>query len=290
MATSRVQLRELLGQDPEAFIRQSLLDQLAVLHVMTDQELLGENPESLHDFRVAVRTLRTRLKFYEPYFKNSAKIAGWLRELKWLDAQIQPLRELEVQIELFDEITQDTLQKFASKATKHKALTKRFLALRVELARPLFATRQKMQFALMSERKHRLLTVVKTGLLLAEIKPKKVLTLEATLMAKLSKRTDRLQQLTSNPNFANQNFKQLHAARLNFKRTRYLAEAMGLASKPFADSQTLLGEINDLANLASWIRAKTAMQARLRKPISLVEENIQAKILASRQNLLAVSG
>lgn len=265
MSTSRMELREILGQDPEAFVRQSLLDELAVLHVMTDQELLAENPESLHEFRVAVRTLRTRLKFYEPFFKNRSKITGWLKELKWLDSQIQPLRELEVQIALFEEITQDKLQNLVSKPGKYQDLKKHFMSLKADLSKPLFETRQKMQFALLSQRKHRLLADIKTGLLLAEMKPNKVLKLEEMLTSKLTKRSNQLQKLTSKPKFVKQGFKKLHAVRLSYKRTRYLAEALGLPSKNFADGQELLGAINDLANLGSWLRARASTMRRNRR-------------------------
>jgi len=260
-----MELREILGQDPEAFVRQSLLDELAVLHVMTDQELLAENPESLHEFRVAVRTLRTRLKFYEPFFKNRSKITGWLKELKWLDSQIQPLRELEVQISLFEEITQDKLQNLVSKPGKYQDLKKHFMSLKADLSKPLFETRQKMQFALLSQRKHRLLADIKTGLLLAEMKPNKVLKLEEMLASKLTKRSNQLQKLTSKPKFVKQSYKKLHAVRLSYKRTRYLAEALGLPSKNFADGQELLGAINDLANLGSWLRARASTMRRNRR-------------------------
>jgi len=260
-----MELREILGQDPEAFVRQSLLDELAVLHVMTDQELLAENPESLHEFRVSVRTLRTRLKFYEPFFKNRSKITGWLKELKWLDSQIQPLRELEVQISLFEEITQDKLQNLVSKPSKYQDLKKHFMSLKADLSKPLFETRQKMQFALLSQRKHRLLADIKTGLLLAEMKPNKVLKLEEMLTSKLTKRSNQLQKLTSKPKFVKQSFKKLHAVRLSYKRTRYLAEALGLPSKNFADGQELLGAINDLANLGSWLRARASTMRRNRR-------------------------
>ena len=282
VSTSRVHLRELLGQDPEAFVRQSLLDELAVLHVMTDQELLGENPESLHEFRVAVRTLRTRLKFYEPFFKNRAKINHWLKELKWLDSRIQPLRELEVQISLFDEIAQDTLQIFVAKPAKHQELKKRLGVLRAELCKPMFETRQKMQFALLSERKHHLLANIKTGLLLAQIKPKRVFELEALLMKELAKRVDQLQKMTDKPNFAKLSFKKLHVARLRFKRARYLAEAMGLSSKTFADSQTLLGAINDLANLDIWVRSRMATLGRKRKLMGAFIAEIDSRLKEKR--------
>jgi len=209
--------------------------------------------------------LRTRLKFYEPFFKNRSKITGWLKELKWLDSQIQPLRELEVRISLFEEITQDKLQNLVSKPGKYQDLKKHFMSLKADLSKPLFETRQKMQFALLSQRKHRLLADIKTGLLLAEMKPNKVLKLEEMLASKLTKRSNQLQKLTSKPKFVKQSYKKLHAVRLSYKRTRYLAEALGLPSKNFADGQELLGAINDLANLGSWMRARASTMRRNRR-------------------------
>jgi CHAD domain-containing protein len=257
---------------------------------MTDQELLAENPEALHEFRVAVRTLRTRLKFYAPFFRNSAKIARWLKELKWLDAQIQPLRELEVQIEIFDEITQDKLQNLVSKPGKHQDLKKKFAALRVELTKPLFDTRQKMQFALLSARKHQLIADIKTGLLLAQMKPKKLLDLEATLALELTRRAEKLEKLISKPKFAKQSFKKLHVARLSYKRTRYLAEALGLPSKTFADGQDVLGEINDLAHLVAWLRARVAKTRRNRRLLLSLIITIDGRIDEKRVDLETFKG
>ena len=255
MARSR-DVRNLLGEDPEAFLRQSLLEPLAVLHVLTEDELLGENPEPLHDFRVAIRTLRSRLKFFEPYFARQSQISKWLVELAWLDKQIQPLRDLDVQRAMLEGIALDTLQNLVSKPAKYQKYKMTVLALQAELADTSKTARAKAFKTLTSARKNRLLTAIKTGLLLEAVKPKRITALSADLNQKMQGCTQAIEKALSAKQLVGASYKKLHKLRLDCKKARYLAEAMGEESKLFVKAQTLLGEVNDLSILDAWLKAR----------------------------------
>ena len=58
---------------------------------------LGEDPEELHDMRVATRRMRAAMKVFEGALPERAK---WLREeLRWLAGALGDVRDLDVQIE-----------------------------------------------------------------------------------------------------------------------------------------------------------------------------------------------
>jgi CHAD domain-containing protein len=264
---NRGDLRKLLIDDPEAFVRHSLLEQLAVLHVTSDEDLLGDNPEMLHDFRVAIRTLRSRLSFFAPYFKKPAVVAAWAAELKWLDNQLQGLRDIDVQIALLEVIAADRLQNLVSKPARYQAYKLQVLALKKELEIAAGPARLKVAAAVRSKRKQKLLTEVKKGLLLVDVKPKRISRLGNELNALLETQIRQISRKTRKPKFAEQSTTKLHSLRLDCKRTRYLAETLGHASQKIAYAQTLLGQINDLAILNSWLKARIFNRRRDRKVI-----------------------
>ena len=257
--------RRLLGEDPEAFVRKSLLDQLAVLHVVTNAELLGDDPEAIHDFRVAIRTLRSNLAVFAPYFKKPAKIAAWAKELKWLDGYIQNLRDIEVRVELLGLVAEDKLQNLISKPGQFQAYRKQVLTLQAGFGAGSIAARTKLAKALGSERKTKLFAEISSGLLLAELKQKKIKHLSHDLHALSSERVLAVFAKLAISQQQPQSYKKLHSLRLECKRARYLAEAIGSDARALAAAQDLLGQINDLATLNSWLKARLLGRRRQRK-------------------------
>jgi CHAD domain-containing protein len=59
---------------------------------------LGEDPEALHDMRVAVRRMRAALRLYDRYLPEEVRVLG--PELKWLGGVLGEVRDLDVQLEL----------------------------------------------------------------------------------------------------------------------------------------------------------------------------------------------
>jgi triphosphatase len=66
---------------------------------------LGEDPEELHDMRVPTRRMRAAMKVFEEALPEQA---GWLRdELRWVAHALGEVRDLDVQIEQFQDWKQE---------------------------------------------------------------------------------------------------------------------------------------------------------------------------------------
>jgi CHAD domain-containing protein len=71
--------------------------QLAVLHAKEAGTRLGEDPEELHDMRVATRRLRAALSLFEGVLPVRAQV--FRAELGWLARLLGAVRDLDVQLE-----------------------------------------------------------------------------------------------------------------------------------------------------------------------------------------------
>ena len=87
---------ELLGQPAPAAVRLIATSYLGAATAALDR--LGRDPQALHDFRVAVRRLRTLLRAYRPWLKRTAS-KKVLRRLRALGRATNAGRDAEVQIE-----------------------------------------------------------------------------------------------------------------------------------------------------------------------------------------------
>jgi hypothetical protein len=70
MPTGRIEIRKLLGEDPEGFVRQNILDELSVIKAMSDQELLGSASNSLKNLPKRWRTFESNLGFSKTVLKT----------------------------------------------------------------------------------------------------------------------------------------------------------------------------------------------------------------------------
>lgn len=75
---------------------------------------LGEDPEALHDMRVASRRLRAVLRFLAPAFADRAR-AHLRGELRWLGKVLSPVRDCDVQLE--------TLQRYEAQVSAERRRT-----------------------------------------------------------------------------------------------------------------------------------------------------------------------
>ena len=286
---NRVDIRKLLAEEPETFLRQSMLEQLAVLHVISNDELIAGDAEVIHDFRVAIRTLRTRLKFFRPYFKKPAQIKYWSKELRWLDKHIQNARDVEVQIETLDFVATEKLESLVSKPSKYHQFRNHFVALRAELSEQSKTSRRNLDAALTSDRKQKLFDEFKTGLLRSEVKAKRILELESQLHAKLATQLSKINEKFDRPNFYQKNAQELHAVRLEFKSARYLAESIGIESRELADAQNLLGHINDLSALHDWLEKHLFSEGNDRKTVLALAMSTSRLLQIHRVELSEIS-
>ncbi len=67
---------------------------------------LGDDPEELHDMRVALRRLRAAIQLFEPFLPDA--VLEWRDELRWVAALLGEVRDLDVQLEQLDAWRHDT--------------------------------------------------------------------------------------------------------------------------------------------------------------------------------------
>jgi CHAD domain-containing protein len=225
-AMMRAQLEQILEHDPGA--------------------RLGDDPEDVHQLRVATRRLRAVLRAARPV------IAGaWgeeLREeLRWLGGALGPVRDLDV---LIDELAADAS---SLEEGDHQALAPVFAALAEERD----AARRALLEALESERYVSLLERIE------ETAAAPGLVAETTALrdlwrAELRRLRKRMRRLPDEPAD-----KELHAARIAVKRARYAAELaepeLGATGRRFVARakalQDVLGEHQDAVVAEERVRA-----------------------------------
>ena len=89
---------ELMERSPEETARLLALSFLEDAAKALESLAKGEDPEALHDFRVALRRLRSSSRAYRPYLKGSlSKKVG--KRLKALASSTNKARDTEVQID-----------------------------------------------------------------------------------------------------------------------------------------------------------------------------------------------
>ena len=93
---TRIDATMSLGEVAFAVLRR----QFAALRAHEPGTRIGEDPEELHDMRVATRRMRAAIKVFEGALPERAK---WLREeLRWLAQVLGEVRDLDVQEERFE--------------------------------------------------------------------------------------------------------------------------------------------------------------------------------------------
>lgn len=213
--------------------------------------VLDEDPEAVHQARVATRRLRSNMRTFGPLLDDT-----WRRalgeELRWLAGLMQPIRDADVML--------DTLESAArtldlSRTTPEPILA-RLLVERQE-------AREELLAMLQSERADRLLDRVIAASASPQVRddardmaPRELRSLARRAEGRLGRVASRVDAATS-PD-------ELHRMRIMAKRARYAAEAVaGYGGKPvkrlarrLAALQDVLGDYNDAVVAAEWLRAR----------------------------------
>jgi CHAD domain-containing protein len=205
-------------------LRELIDEQVRELLVQGEVALADEDPEGVHQLRVAVRRLRAVLK--------SWSVGGELRaELRWFFGELGPVRDLDV---LLDRFRADTA---GFSADELAAVERLLTGLVAERER----ARRRAAKALRSKRHARLLTALGA----ATPGPR---TTTVDPVAEIAKPHRRLRAAVKamGPDPADQ---ELHDLRILGKKLRYAAELAGKAAKPLVKAtkelQDLLGEHQD---------------------------------------------
>jgi CHAD domain-containing protein len=212
---------------------------------------VGDDPESVHQARVATRRLRSHLRTFQPLLQEE-----WARELRdelgWLADQLGRVRDAEV---LLEHLREEAQRLPAEDARPAAALLGR---LRETVARE----KEGLRATIGGERYVRLLDRLveaaerpalseEAGLPAAEVLPARVRKAWRSLRREV-------RQLGAEPEDA-----ELHRCRILAKRVRYAAEVTAPAVGPDAERmakaaaglQTVLGEHQDAVVAQGWLRA-----------------------------------
>ena len=219
--------------------------------------VVGEDPEAVHQARVATRRLRSDLHTFRDYFDERWAI-DLRAELQWLGSELGAVRDLEV--------LRDRLRAHSASLPRNEADAASRAIRRLDADRE--AARTEMLAALKTVR---YLDLRRTMLAGSEHPPVVKATDKAAVeevapvvrspWKKLASEVDKLGE--SPPDDA------LHAVRIRAKRCRYAAEAtvpaFGKVAKRFADAvakvQDVLGEHQDAVVAREWL-AKTAPECQ----------------------------
>jgi CHAD domain-containing protein len=237
-----------------AVVRRAIASSVARLMRYDPALRVSDDPEDVHQARVATRRLRSDLRTFAPLIEP-----GWAGELsdelRWLAAELGAVRDAEVLLERLRAATGRLPAEDAPSGMAVASLLEAEVA--SGRARLLAAIREDRYFALLD----RLVEAARSPSLteLAEAPAAEVLpALLAVPWSRLRRDAGRLRP--DSPD------EELHAARIRAKRCRYAAEAAAPVSGPaysafaktVAGLQEVLGDHQDAVIAARWLRERAS--------------------------------
>jgi CHAD domain-containing protein len=121
-------------------VAEILLEQLAIIRANVAGSIAGENPDPLHDLRVALRRTRTLLKGYPGVF-TPVDLERFKREFKELQTITGPARDYDVLIADLDDFAEERPQLATETAVLRKELVSKRHAAGNKLKRRLVSKR-----------------------------------------------------------------------------------------------------------------------------------------------------
>lgn len=245
----------------QVFLRSVFLSHLAELSRAHPLVVADNDPEGLHDFRVALRKLRSNMKSLGEFFQEKSASQNFVERLDWLDDLISRARD------------SDVLSTTISQALDELRLPedRAVVQLRILLNDQVLNARVRLEVGFRSKKTHDLLVDLTEFLRTTPLAPDLSADFENRITKLNHKRSKRLAKKVSGLNIRNATNSQLHALRIECKRLRYLAEAslpvLGKSEQKHIDAlikaQTLLGLHNDLATAIKWTKT-TAKKAEVK--------------------------
>jgi CHAD domain-containing protein len=214
--------------------------------------------ETIHDSRVAIRSISSHLKTFSPFLRRKPT-GALLQQLLWLDAKISAIRDLDVMISMVTKVENDLV-----KQVLITRLQSDRLAQDIKLQKTLESA--KLDIFIQNLTNYALRPPVRRKFL--ELRAKKS---EAKITAAISHTWvllfESLENLPKQPNT-----KQLHRVRLATKQCRYAYEAAaesGLLQSSHIQAwtkqlQQRLGQVQDVKTLRKWIKGQSDLDALMR--------------------------
>lgn len=227
-------------------LRSFFADQYFAILVADPGVRLGQDPEAVHKFRVAVRRLRAVLKTVQPFL--AAEWVDALRaELAWLGGALGPLRDDDVMLERLRADAATLPEEDAAALTKVTALVEKERESARDTALAVLDGDRYLALLDTLERTSRELPLLEFPLRLEALASKELRRLEKVLDALDDESTDDA----------------LHAARIRGKRARYAAELAAPADNKRA--QTLIARLKELQDVLGDHNDGVVAERRLRE-------------------------
>lgn len=246
---------ELRGATPRRAVR--MVAQQLLADLVDEQVRLGEHPEALHDFRVALRRLRSWLRAFRPWFRDTVRPRTY-RELAAIADTSSGARDAEVALEWLGGLA---LPARAATGVRHLAAR-----IRRDERKAMRAFREHVDadFTGIVRRLGRQLASYQVNV--APDDPMTVPTMGAVLAQTVREHAVHFDGAVRAVNSADDETA-AHNARIAGKRLRYLLEqfdhpSAGDLAKQLARIQDTLGELHDAHVLMERIAAERASLAR----------------------------
>ncbi len=258
LATLRAELSPITPDDSMAEAgRKALLHQLVAMLEAEPGSRSGDDPEDVHDMRVAIRRTRSALSLLEPYFKTKP-VRFYRKQLRKIMKVLGSVRDLDVLI--------DDLRAFAADADPDNQLAPAFEQLdsaRKNARRELISTLDKGSYRRFIEDYTAFLKEPgKSARSTNNVDPHDVYPTQVRhlLPPLLYEHVGMVRAYDSV--LADADAPTLHALRIAFKRLRYAvslyADVLGTGAQEFVNEiklvQDHLGRINDIENAADRMR------------------------------------
>ena len=230
-------------------VRTSLSSSVARLVVNDPGVRLGEDPEAVHQARVAVRRLRSDLRTFRPWLSEAW--ADELREsLRWLGQALGGVRDSDV---LIDRLRRRVASLPAADRDAGAEIVAKLVSLREERRSELLAAMRDQPYVALLDR----LVSAAREPVVGEDRASPAPDVAAVMQPVWRRLAQTASSLGRQPSDA-----ELHAVRIRTKRARYAAEALapvaGKAARRFADRaaelQDVLGEHQDAVVAEDWLR------------------------------------
>ena len=254
-----------------AFVRQSLAAPFAVLQEPQTIARL-KSAETVHDLRVATRTLRTLLKAFRKYFVDQAAVDSIDGQLALIDLSLQQVRDADVMI--------DWLLTLWTKAQAEPVDAMQPLLEAVKTKQ--IADRRALAASLRSAKVKAALNQMAGFIVAAELDDSALANFKNRLTTQNLRRYKNIAQEMRASGLKKRPISELHALRIQAKEARYLAAAsdnikglkLATDAQEYGKLQDILGAHNDLSMLAVWLKVAAAANAELLKPAVILQEQL----------------
>jgi CHAD domain-containing protein len=254
------------------FVRQSLAAPFALLQEPQTITSL-KSVETVHQLRVALRTLRTLVKAFRKYFVDQAGIDEVEQTLAGLDAAFQSVRDADVMVDWMLTLWTQT------QAEPVDALQ----PLLAEVKAKQIEDRRQLAAALRSAKVKSQLNQISGLIVAGELDSAALANFKNRLATQNLRRYKEIAREMRASGLKKRPATELHALRIQSKEARYLAAVsdgvkglkLSAEAAEYAKLQDVLGAHNDLSVLSLWLKMSALANSEHEKPVAILQESLE---------------